>query len=200
MVTTVNPHSTHWGAFDVDVENGRAVAVRPFALDPAPSPLLESLIPSLYSPTRIRAPMVRAGYLRGGSARDGSGRGRDEFVEVSWDVALRLVADALEQTRARHGNQAIFGGSYGWSSAGRVNHARTLLHRFLNSIGGFVDQQQSYSVAAAGVILPHVVGGTAPAIGPVTDWRSIIDHTRLMVMLGGAAPRNGRVTAGGAGL
>ena len=142
--------------------------------------------------------MVRKGYLNGQS-RGGEHRGRDEFVEVSWESALQLVAREIQSVRAEHGNRAIFGGSYGWSSAGRVNHARTLLHRFLNCAGGFVDQQQNYSWAAAAVLLPHVTGGLEAVAGPVTDWRSIIAQTRLMVMFGGAALKNGRVTAGGAG-
>jgi biotin/methionine sulfoxide reductase len=33
---------------------------------------------------------------------------------------------------------AIFGGSYGWGSAGRFHHPQSQLHRFLNCIGGYV--------------------------------------------------------------
>jgi biotin/methionine sulfoxide reductase len=187
----------HWGAFDVAVETGRAVAVRAFARDPAPSPLLASVIPNLYARSRIAAPMVRAGWLR---HRRGDGRrGADGYVEVRWDDALKLVGEALARTRAEHGNRAIFGGSYGWSSAGRVGHARTLLHRFLNGTGGFVDQRENYSWAAGEVILRRIVGGIEAVAGPVTDWRTIVAETRFLLLLGGAAPKNGRVTSGGAG-
>ena len=30
-MTEIKPHSSHWGAFDAVVENGRLVAARPFA-------------------------------------------------------------------------------------------------------------------------------------------------------------------------
>ena len=55
-----------------------------------------------------------------------------------------------------HDNTSIYGGSYGWASAGRFHHAQSQLHRFLNCIGGCTRSVNSYSTAAAQVILPHV--------------------------------------------
>ena len=78
--------------------------------------------------------MVREGYYRHGHRDAGRRRGGESFVPVSWEKGLALAADALRQVREAHGNSAIFGGSHGWSSAGRVNHASTLLHRFLNGL------------------------------------------------------------------
>jgi biotin/methionine sulfoxide reductase len=195
----VTPSCSHWGAFSARIADGRVVAVAPFARDPNPSPLLASIPSAVHARTRILEPMVREGYLAGGAAAAGRYRGAQAFVSVSWDTALDLVARSIADVKAQHGNQAIFGGSYGWSSAGRVNHAKTLLHRFLNRIGGSVKQVQNYSWAAAEVLLRHVVGGIEPVAGPVTDWSSIARHARLMVMFGGAALKNGRVTTGGAG-
>src|SRR5262245_52587720 len=193
------PSCAHWGAFHAGVAQGKLIGVRPLEGDPAPPALLESIPSAVYAPTRIRAPMVREGYLHGGAARAGKHRGTEPFVQVPWDTALDLVAQALTVVKTAHGNRAIFGGSYGWSSAGRVNHAKTLLHRFLNCIGGSVKQVQDYSWGGAEVLLRHVVGGIEPVAGPVTEWPVIMRHTRLMVMFGGAALKNGRVTTGGAG-
>jgi len=44
---------------------------------------------------------------------------------VSWDEALDLVAGELGRVKRDFGNQAIFGGSYGWASAGRFHHAQS---------------------------------------------------------------------------
>ena len=35
------------------------------------------------------------------------------------ETLRRLAAEEIERIRTTHGNGAIFGGSYGWSSAGR---------------------------------------------------------------------------------
>lgn len=68
--------------------------------------------------------------------REGPGpttrRGDDGFVAVSWDELTELLADELRRVIDAHGNQAIFGGSHGWSSAGRFHHAQSQVHRFLN--------------------------------------------------------------------
>lgn len=189
--------SSHWGAFTAVVEDDRVVATRPFARDPNPNELVAGLPAAAHAPSRIEQPMIRQGWLDGSS--DGTGRGREKFVPVDWDTALDRVAGELRRVRDRHGNGAIFAGSYGWSSAGRVHHARTLLHRTMNCLGGYVGQVTNYSYAAGMVLLPHVVGTMEPITGPVTDWRSIIKHTRLYVMFGGVSLKNGKVTSGGAG-
>jgi biotin/methionine sulfoxide reductase len=191
------PSSSHWGAFRAVVENGRVVGTRPFERDPHPNELVTGLPAAVHAPSRVQRPFVRKGWLDGSS--DGSGRGREPFVPVDWPTALDRIAAELTRVRTMHGNAAIFAGSYGWSSAGRVHHAKTLLHRFLNGIGGFVGQLTNYSYGAAMILLPRIVGTNDPVTGPVTDWRSIARHTDLMVMFGGAALKNGKVTAGGAG-
>ncbi len=69
--------------------------------------------------------MVRAGYLERGAAGDGGLRGKEAFVPVSWDEALDLAAGALKKVINEYGNEAVFGGSYGWASAGRFHHAQS---------------------------------------------------------------------------
>src|SRR5579872_7631416 len=115
------PSLAHWGAFNASVENGRVVGCEPFVHDPAPSPMLQAIPAMVHSPLRIARPTVREGW-REGRPRSGA----DRFREVSWDEALALVAQELARVRQVHGAESILGGSYGWSSAGRVHHARTL--------------------------------------------------------------------------
>src|SRR6516165_5219530 len=188
------PSLAHWGAYTALVENGRVIGCEPFARDPAPSSMLEAIPAMVHSPLRIARPAIREGW-REGEPRTGS----DRFREVSWDEALSVVAEELSRVREAFGHTAILGGSYGWSSAGRVHHARTLVRRFLFLGGGCVDQVANYSLGAAQYILPRVIGTFQPVVGDVTDWPSIIKHTRLMIAFGGLATKNGQVTSGGAG-
>ena len=144
--------------------------------------------------------MVRSGYLKNKWDSDGGQRGREEFVAVSWDVALNLAAEALSHTKNQFGNRAIYGGSYGWASAGRFHHALSQIHRFLNQFGGYVESVDTYSTAAAEVIIPHVLG--LPFIpllmeAPTTD--DIAANCKTMVLFGGAAMKNTQVMYGGIG-
>jgi biotin/methionine sulfoxide reductase len=188
------PSLAHWGAFTALVENGRLVGCEPFARDPAPSSMLDSMPEMVHSPLRVARPAIREGW-REGKPRTGA----DTFREVSWDEALDAVAGEIKRVRDTFGNTAILGGSYGWSSAGRVHHARSLVRRFLFLGGGCVDQVANYSFGAAMYILPRVIGTFQPVIGDITDWSSIVKHTRFMLAFGGLATKNGQVTSGGAG-
>src|SRR5436305_11609384 len=135
----------HWGAYTAVVENGRLVRCEPFERDRYPSPMLNSIPEMVYSPLRIARPAVRQSFLKKRSKAGGLGRGTEPFVEVSWDTALSIAADELGRIRTEHGAGALFGGSYGWSSAGRYHHARTQLRRFLYQGGGCTDQLGNYS-------------------------------------------------------
>lgn len=197
----VRNHS-HWGAFTAEVENGRVVGVRPFEHDPDPSNLIDAIPAGVHSQTRIAQPMVREGWLKHGplGGKDpgsGKGRGREPFVPVTWDKALDLVAGELARVRRDYGPASIMGGSQGWSSAGLFHEARPQLHRFLAAGGGYVDQVMNYSFGAALAFLPHIVGSPQAVVGPLTSWSSIARHGKLMVLFGGANPKNTQVSKGG---
>jgi biotin/methionine sulfoxide reductase len=188
------PSLSHWGAFTATVEHGRVVGCVPFARDPAPSPMLAAIPEMVHSPLRIARPAVREGF------REGRPRtGHDAFREISWDEALDLVAGEVSRVRETYGAGGLFGGSYGWSSAGRVHHARTLVRRFLALGGGFVDQLSNYSFGAAQFLLPHIVGTFQPVTGRATDWNSVIANTKLMIAFGGLSLKNSQVGSGGVG-
>ncbi|MGW8621600.1 hypothetical protein ACWGMN_21665 [Streptomyces albidoflavus] len=46
---------------------------------------------------------------------------------MSWDELTELLAGELRRVVDTYGNEAIYGGSYGWASAGRFHHARARL-------------------------------------------------------------------------
>ncbi len=193
-------HSSHWGAFTARTEGGRMTEVTPIKTDPKPSALIKSMPDALYADCRVNQPAIRKSYLEKGPGAATERRGTDPFIPVSWDKAVDLVTAELNRVRKNHGNSAIFGGSYGWSSAGRFHHAQTLLKRFLGCIGGFTNSTGSYSNAAGQVILPHIFGGGAAAgHGPYTSWDSIKANTELFVSFGGIGLKNTQVEPGGMG-
>ncbi len=193
---------THWGAYDVTVLGGRRVDVRPVADDPDPSPLGANVAALADHPVRVRRPAVRRGFLdevasgRRGRRSD-RGRGHDAFVEVDWGTALDLVAAEIDRVRSEAGPASIYAGSYGWASAGRVHNPQTWLFRMLGLAGGFTRTVNSYSYAAAEVILPHVVGNFFDVLGNHTPFEELARHGRLVVAFGGLPSKNTQVENGG---
>ncbi|POX42610.1 Asp-tRNA(Asn)/Glu-tRNA(Gln) amidotransferase GatCAB subunit C [Streptomyces sp. Ru73] len=196
-----SPTATHWGNYEVVTDgDGRVKALEPAAYDPRPSPIGRGVAEAHHAPNRITQPMVRRGWLEHGPRYDGGGRGTDSFVPVSWDDAATLIATELDRVRETYGNEAIYGGSYGWGSAGRFHHAQSQVHRFLNVLGGFTSSVGSYSAAAMEAVMPHVIGGGpwhAVEQGPL--WREIADHGELVVSFGGLAAKNAQANSGGVG-
>ena len=184
---------THWGSYTLNDQG----CVVPVPEDSSPSPIGMGMEQAPGSPARVREPMVRASWLEKGHRAGGEGRGAEPFIAVSWQKAEHLVADEIQRIRTHHGNQAIYGGSYGWGSAGRFHHAQSQIHRFLNMVGGCTRSVQNYSYAAGDVILPYVTGSSAGLSFGHTAWTEIRAHARQVLMFGGMPPRNGQVNAGG---
>ncbi|MEA2515123.1 MAG: biotin/methionine sulfoxide reductase [Thermomicrobiales bacterium] len=196
MVLDLRPHTSHWGAFDAVVENGAVVGVRPFARDADPSPILENIPGSLRHQTRIAQPMIRAGWLDRGPGPD-ERRGAEPFVPVSWETAIDLLSGELRRVYDTYGSAGVYGGSYGWASAGRFHHAQSQLHRFLNCLGGYVRSVNTYSHAAGEVILPRIVGTFRGLLTHATAWSVIAEHANLIVAFGGIPLKNTAVSPGG---
>ncbi|BCN43853.1 molybdopterin guanine dinucleotide-containing S/N-oxide reductase [Prescottella equi] len=186
----------HWGMFDVESADGDVSAVHPYAGDADPSPILGNLPGSVRHRARITGPAVRRGWLESGPGPS-EVRGADEFVAVSWDELTELLARELRRVVDRHGNRAIFGGSYGWASAGRFHHAQSQVHRFLNMLGGYTRSVHTYSLGATGVIMPRVVGTHWKLFARSTNWDVIAANTDLMVCFGGVPLKNTAVNGGG---
>lgn len=188
--------TSHWGAFEVETQGDRIVDTRPFKNDGEPTAIPNILPAAIHHRSRVARPSIRVGWLE---TRDRSGRGTDAYVEVPWDEALDIAASELDRVRKEYGNTVIFGGSYGWASAGRFHHAPGQVHRFLNTIGGYVSSFGSYSAGCAQAIMPHVFGVQFKdfTTGSEDSWPSIADNTETLVMFGGINPKNSQVNAGG---
>ncbi|MET8650511.1 molybdopterin-dependent oxidoreductase [Nocardia aurea] len=188
-------HLTHWGAFDAESDGQRLTSVRGWDGDPEPSPLLANVASAQHDRTRVDRPFVRRGWLESGPG--GVGRGDEEFVPVSWERAQELLAGELARVYREYGPAGVYGGSYGWASAGRFHHAQSQVHRFLNCLGGYVRSVNSYSLGAAEVLLPHVMGSMDWLERHSTAKSVIVGHTELLVAFGGISPKNSVVGVGG---
>ena len=194
--TAMRPHSAHWGAFFAAWQDGK-LTVKPHPNDPDPNPLIENLPDALHHRARVTTPMVRRGWLERGPGPDAR-RGLDDFVPMAWPEVLDRLAAELGRVKEQHGAEAVFGGSYGWSSAGRFHHAQSQVHRFLNtSLGGYVRSVNSYSAGASAVILPHVLGGVDDVARRNVTWEQLVEHTDVVLAFGGMALKNSRVASGG---
>lgn len=192
--------AAHWGIYEVESAGGQATTLRPIQADPRPSEIGSGMLQACRDEhVRVRRPAVRKSWLEHGPGSRPERRGREPFVEIEWDEALALVAGELTRVIDTWGNEAIFGGSYGWSSAGRFHHAQSQIHRFLNAIGGYVRHADSYSLGAARVLMPHVVAPMDELMAVHTSWDVLAEHTGLFVTFGGVPAKNAQVSPGGPG-
>jgi biotin/methionine sulfoxide reductase len=190
--------AAHWGIYEIERDPGAdAPRLSPLGLDPDPNPIgLDQLDPSVTA-LRVARPAVRESWLKGGPGTATDKRGREPFVEVDWDTALDLCVGEITRVRQQHGNEALFGGSYGWASAGRFHHAQSHLRRFYHMIGGRTFSVDSYSLGAGAVVMPHVAGGTGGSTH--TSWDVLAEHCQLFVSFGGVPLKNSQSTFSGAG-
>ncbi len=193
---TFKPHTSHWGVFSARMVEGH-LEVKPHPDDPDPNRIIENFPAALKHRARIAQPMVRKGWLDNGPGPDDR-RGRDEFVALSWDAVLEILARELLRVRENDGPKSIFGGSYGWASAGRFHHAQSQIHRFLNiACGGYVKSVTSYSSGASQVLIPHIIGDYEGLTKRNVSWEQVAEHSEIVLAFGGMALKNAMVAGGG---
>lgn len=185
--------AAHWGAYQFS-ETGADLT--PLHDDPMPSRVGKGWqSASLNRDARVLTPVARKGWLEGDK---GANRCTDSYVEISWDKATELAAAELSRIRETYGAQSVFGGSYGWSSAGRFHHAQSQMRRMLALTGGFTSSRETYSHAAAEVLYPHILGisnrvfqDNMPAM-PL-----VVENCEILLTFGGINSRTGQITSAG---
>jgi biotin/methionine sulfoxide reductase len=189
------PHTSHWGVFSARMRDGE-LEVLPHPGDPDPNEIIQNFPKALRHRARIAQPMIRRGWLENGPGPD-ERRGRDDYVAVTWTQALDLLGSELMRLRDGPGPGAIFGGSYGWASAGRFHHAQSQIHRFLNTAcGGYVKSVNSYSSGSSQVLVPHIIGDYEDLTKRNVSWEQIAEHSEIVLAFGGMALKNSMVAGG----
>jgi trimethylamine-N-oxide reductase (cytochrome c) len=176
------PHASHFGAFYAHVREGKIVDITSqLDSDANPTVLVKSLADRVSSNSRVKYPVVRKSYLEGKGR--GDLRGKEEFVRVTWDVALDLTAKAIKKAQAKGGNQSLYNASYGgWAHPGAFK-PNVMAGRFFNQIGGAVITSGEYSNGAAGPTNPVIVGDME-VYSVQTAHEQIIKNTKVMILWG----------------
>ena len=175
--------AARWGILKASVKNGKIVKSAPWKITSKIPNTLQNTMADLVYNTRIKAPMVRKSYLADPDNPKPELRGLDEWVEVKYEDAIKLVARELKKTREQKGASSVFAGSYGWQSTGNVHVSRTLLHRFMNLSGGFTGVTGDYSTGAAQVIMPYVTGSNQ-VYEQQTSWPVVLENSKVVVFWG----------------
>lgn len=176
------PSASHFGAFYAHVMEGKIVDITSqHDSDANPTVMVKSLADRNSSNSRVKYPCVRKSYLEGKGR--GDLRGKEEFVRVSWDEALDLVAKAIKKAQKKGGNKALYNASYGgWAHPGAFK-PNVICGRFFNQLGGAVGTAGEYSNGAAGPVNPTVVGDME-VYSIQTAHEQIIQNTKVMILWG----------------
>lgn len=109
-----------------------------------------------------------------------------------------LLATEVRRVRDQYGATGVYGGSYGWASAGRFHHAQSQIHRFLNTVfGGYVGGVSSYSAGASAPLLPRLIGSFGEISRNTVSWKQVVAETDVIVSFGGMPLRNTAIGNGG---
>ena len=165
-----------------EVKDGQLISTKSGLAQTVPNSLQQTGPSQVYTKARVKYPMVRKGYLENPSNPQGL-RGSDEFVQVSWDDAYKLIHEQHMRIRESYGPESIFAGSYGWRSSGVLHKAQTLLQRYMSMSGGYAGHLGDYSTGAAQVIMPHVVG-SIEVYEQQTTYPVILENSEVVVLWG----------------
>lgn len=192
------PTLTHWGPHLIEADGQRITAVHGHPSDPDPSPIGQGL--RAVNECRVARPSVRRSWLEHGPGAAPELRGKEPFVEISWDEAFALVGAELARVRDNHGAESIYAGSYGWGSAGSFHHPSTQARRFFRLFGPVTTSALNYSSAAAMTIVPYIFGTPwYPTCQQAHSWSVIADHCEFFVSFGSLRLNNSQVHFGGQG-
>lgn len=174
--------ATHFGAFTPIVKNNKLEGLIPFEKDECPTTLLQGVLSRTYAEDRIKNPSVRKSVLEKGFAKAPKNlRGKEEFVEISWEKAYELVANELKRVYKEYGSNGVFGGSHGWHCVGNINNPPSLLWRMLSITGGYTTSTLTYSTHCIDVITPYI-SGVDESYAKQTSWDNVLEHSKVIVM------------------
>lgn len=182
---------SHWGAFRARVYNGQVMEIIPLEYDKHPTDMLNGIIGLIYSPSRIRYPLVRLDWLKK-NKYSGETRGNNRFVRVTWDEALDLFFQELHRVQKDYGPWALHAGQTGWRETGQFQSCTTHMQRAVGMYGNFVKKVGDYSTGAGQVILPYVLGSTE-VYAQGTTWPLILENCDTLIWWSNDPMKNGQV-------
>lgn len=85
------------------IKNGKIIKSEPYEkISKIKNPFLELTGDLVYAKDRIKYPYVRKSYLQNPDDPKPELRGRDEWVRVSYEDAINLIAKELKKTRKKY--------------------------------------------------------------------------------------------------
>ncbi|PKH60032.1 dimethyl sulfoxide reductase subunit A [Shewanella sp. Choline-02u-19] len=128
-----------------------------------------SLRKRVYAPDRLKYPMKRVGP-----------RGAGQFERITWDEALDIVAEKLQDTIDQYGNESVH---FTYDSGARYHFSGTgCLKRLMNLKGGFLNSNGDYSWSQ----IYEAAGKTYGSAGPGWQGSSVSEmkNSDLVLMVG----------------
>jgi trimethylamine-N-oxide reductase (cytochrome c) len=172
---------THWGAFKMSRKNGVIDQVVPFDRDKYPTEMINGVRGLVYNPSRVRYPMVRLDFLLNGHKSDTSQRGDCRFVRVTWDQALTLFKQSLDEIQTNYGPWALHAGQTGWRAVGQFHSCTSHMQRAVSMHGDYIKKVGDYSTGAGQTIMPYILG-TTEVYAQGTSWPLILENAKIIVM------------------
>lgn len=171
---------SHWGAFRAHIYAGKVQQIKPLELDKHPTEMINGIKGIIYSPSRVRYPMVRLDWLKK-HKYSGETRGNNRFIRVTWDEALDLFYRELERVQKDYGPWALHAGQTGWRQTGQFHSCTSHMQRAVGMHGNFITKVGDYSTGAGQTILPYVLGSTE-VYAQGTSWSEILDNSKNVIL------------------
>ncbi|MEZ8100325.1 trimethylamine-N-oxide reductase TorA [Vibrio bivalvicida] len=171
---------SHWGAFRAHIYAGKVQEIKPLELDKNPTEMLNGIKGIIYSPSRVRYPMVRLDWLKK-HKYSADTRGDNRFIRVTWDEAIDLFYRELERVQKDYGPWALHAGQTGWNQTGAFNNCTAHMQRAVGMHGNFITKVGDYSTGAGQTILPYVLGSTE-VYAQGTSWSEILKNADNIVL------------------
>lgn len=172
---------SHWGAFRARVYAGKVQEIKPFEADKYPTEMLNGIKGIIYSPSRIRYPMVRYDWYLKRHKSDTTLRGDNRFIRVTWDEAIELFYQELERVQTQYGPWALHAGQTGWRQTGQVHSCGNHMERAIAMHGYSVKKVGDYSTGAGQTIMPYVLG-TTEVYAQGTSWPLILENSKTIIL------------------
>ncbi|TOP09935.1 trimethylamine-N-oxide reductase TorA [Vibrio parahaemolyticus] len=171
---------SHWGAFRAHIYAGKVQEIKPLELDKKPTEMLNGIKGIIYSPSRVRYPMVRLDWLKK-HKYSADTRGNNRFIRVTWDEALDLFYRELERVQKEYGPWALHAGQTGWNQTGSFNNCTAHMQRAVGMHGNFITKVGDYSTGAGQTIMPYVLGSTE-VYAQGTSWSEILENSDNIIL------------------